>query len=1184
MTPTEPDLAARASTRLHELAESWAALFTDPGERTHWAWLLCALLIAAAIAWRSRGTKTRSDGEGSAASWRRWRSASSRLDFALMLVQPIASALIFVPLALSAHALASGVVTALHSSVAAPSTLAWPPALITAVFSVTLFVAWDLSRFALHWAMHRVDFLWQFHQVHHSAEVLTPITLHRVHPVESLLYKLRAVLVTGLVTGLFFVAFGERAVQWQLWGVGAIGLAFNAIGGNLRHSHVPWGWGRLEALFISPAQHQIHHGHQGSQLNFGTWLACWDRMLGSWRPSTGELPAQFGLPDADRNHNSSSLLSALFDPCVAAARSLLPRPRLGARRAASLGLLASLGLSSHARAQSPGAAPADPAPPSFDDDIPPVDLQPTPPPSPTAPPEDAPPEDAPPTEDPDAPDLDLSELDDNDPENDPDAPDLDLSDFDEEDPEVDAAGDPPSSGDEADPEAPSAPADSAGPAEKDAAPRPARTADVETDTVSIIGDAEALPRVVGSAHRIDAETLERLEQDDVHRVLELVPGVYVRGEDGFGLRPNIGLRGVDSNRSSKVTLMEDGVLLGPAPYAAPAAYYFPMTTRMVGLEVFKGPASIRHGPNTIGGAINMQTRGIPRGRAGGLDLGLGLRGYGKVHGFWGQSWRYGGFLVEGLRLQSDGFKHIDGGGETGFGKNEFMVKGRAHNSPSAATFHQVDLKLGVSTERSYETYLGLTDSDFEADPYRRYAASQEGRMQWWRTQAELSYLLIHGPLIELRTTAYRHDFSRAWRKFNAFRGGPPITEILRDGAGGQAAVFLAVLRGEEDSVGSDQTLLIGTNDRSYVSEGVQSVLHIRPHTKHVDQDIEIGARFHHDEIRRHHTEEGHTMVRGTLVPEGSEVVDTTRNRGLALAGSFYVMDEIRIIDSITVTPGARLELIGTRFRNELADTSSRNFTPVFVPGIGAHVQLIDELGVFAGVHSGFSPVAPGQPDEVEAERSINYELGLRSEWRGLRAEAAGFYNDYSNLTGECTFAQGCDDTNIGTQYNAGKVQVAGSELSGSYTHRISGRGRRPSGWITGGGNYTFTWSRFLTSFSSSSPQFGDVEAGDALPYLPMHTASAWLAGGTERFSLDASFRFTGEMRDLPGQGEIPDELRIPAYFTLDAGGRVWITRRASIYTTLSNITGNQYAVSRRPFGLRPGRPFFAMLGFKYEFE
>ena len=108
-----------------------------------------------------------------------------------------------------------------------------------------------------------------------------------------------------------------------------------------------------------------------------------------------------------------------------------------------------------------------------------------------------------------------------------------------------------------------------------------------------------------------------MDYDNPEKVVtKSVSGVYARGEDGFGLRPNIGIRGVNPDRSKKITLMEDGLLFAPAPYAAPAAYYFPLITRMELVRVIKGPGAVSFGPQTIGGAIDLVTRSIP-GRRGG---------------------------------------------------------------------------------------------------------------------------------------------------------------------------------------------------------------------------------------------------------------------------------------------------------------------------------------------------------------------------------------------------------------------------------------------------------------------------------------------------------------------------------------------------------------------------------------
>src|SRR6056297_576981 len=141
------------------------------------------------------------------------------------------------------------------------------------------------------------------------------------------------------------------------------------------------------------------------------------------------------------------------------------------------------------------------------------------------------------------------------------------------------------------------------------AQEPAASADL--GTVTIIGSAEAARDIGGSAHFVGPEELERFRYGDIHRILRSVPGVYLQDEDDFGHRPNIGIRGSGQDRSSRIAVLEDGVLIAPAPYSAPAAYYFPNVRRMYAVEVLKGPSSIPVGPRTIGGAINLLSTPIP---------------------------------------------------------------------------------------------------------------------------------------------------------------------------------------------------------------------------------------------------------------------------------------------------------------------------------------------------------------------------------------------------------------------------------------------------------------------------------------------------------------------------------------------------------------------------------------------
>jgi len=132
------------------------------------------------------------------------------------------------------------------------------------------------------------------------------------------------------------------------------------------------------------------------------------------------------------------------------------------------------------------------------------------------------------------------------------------------------------------------------------------------EVITIVGERNQEKQVSGSAHYLGADQLDKFVYTDIQRVLRQVPGVTIQVEDGYGLRPNIGIRGVATERSGRITLLEDNVLIAPAPYSAPSAYYFPTISRMHAIEVLKGPAAITQGPYTIGGAMNMISTPIPK--------------------------------------------------------------------------------------------------------------------------------------------------------------------------------------------------------------------------------------------------------------------------------------------------------------------------------------------------------------------------------------------------------------------------------------------------------------------------------------------------------------------------------------------------------------------------------------------
>ncbi|MFO0679736.1 MAG: TonB-dependent receptor [Polyangiaceae bacterium] len=679
----------------------------------------------------------------------------------------------------------------------------------------------------------------------------------------------------------------------------------------------------------------------------------------------------------------------------------------------------------------------------------------------------------------------------------------------------------------------------------------------------------------GSVYSVGEKQLQRFKYDDPHALFLSVPGIYARGEDGLGLRPNLAMRGGNSDRSKKLTLMEDGVLFGPAPYSAPAAYYFPMIARMQNVVVTKGPASIVHGPQTVGGAIDLVTRSIPESSRVTGDLALGQYGYDKVHATYGGSNERGGFLLEGMHLGSTGFKDLDGGGDTGFSRSEWMAKGRYVLDPSAKVEQELSIKLGYSTERSNETYLGLTDEDFRKTPYRRYAASRLDQMNLHRTQIVLTHRATFSRDFEIVTTAYRNDLQRTWYRAKSFRG-EAFSNVLAAPHTAENQPLYDTLTGSRNTPSDAATLLAGPNDRTFVSQGIQTAVRYNPKTGPVTHKIEYGLRAHYDEIVRIHSSDPYVVDAGRLVRAPELSTTEANNKVGTMAFAMYAMDAVTI-HRLTVTPGIRVENIHGRYTDKLTNAESGGVQNVVIPGVGAYYAFTKEFGALAGVHKGFSP-AVADSGNVKPEESVNYEAGARYASRHLRADLIGFLNEYSNLTDICTLSGGCTEGQLDKQFDAGRARVYGLEAYVDTEFKVT-----PTLSIPARAAYTLTFTRFLNTFTSADPQFGFVQIGDELPYVPRNQLSATTGLEGKRWGITAQGTFVDRMRERAGAGPYVPTDTTDAYFLLDVSGQVTVWRTVNLYVNVRNLLDETYLASRRPFGARPGAPRWVQVGAKFEF-
>jgi Fe(3+) dicitrate transport protein len=697
----------------------------------------------------------------------------------------------------------------------------------------------------------------------------------------------------------------------------------------------------------------------------------------------------------------------------------------------------------------------------------------------------------------------------------------------------------------------------------------------EHEDVNVRG--KAFRDVGGSAHALSQKQMERFRYSDPHQVLLQIPGVYVRQEDGFGLRPNIGVRGANSDRSKKITLMEDGVLFAPAPYSAPAAYYFPNIVRMRNVRLIKGPAAIVYGPQTVGGALDLVTNEIPSARAAAFDVGVGNFGSAKVYGRAGLSDEHLGVLVEGLHLTSTGFKELDHRAteprpDTGFSRNEWMVKVSYVPDPQARVQNTFGLKLNYANEVSNETYLGLTDTDFRASPYRRYSSSSLDKMSWNRTGIAATHDVVFSRSFRIKSTAYRNDLDRTWNRLSGIRGGDISTVLADPGAARNRALY-SVLSGRADSSSAGESLLIGPNHRVFVSTGIQSEATWNTKTGPIEHKLVYGARLHHDSVDRRHTRDGYQTVQGKLVSDGTPTEVTVDELGATSAFAMHALDTATW-NRLTVSPGIRVELIRSSLENRLTGATTTRSVQIVLPGVGAYYGVTKDFGVLAGVHKGSSPPPAGDRNS-RPESSTNYEAGVRYANRKVRAELIGFYNDYQNFTSICTFSTNCSEKNIDKQIDGGRALIYGFE-SFVETSFKPGNGYT----IPARATYTLTDNRFLTNFSSNDPQFGNVKRGDELPYIPTHQANGSTGLEHNQWGVNIAATYVGDMRETAGQGTPRPQDLTDGYFLLDASAHVKPWPFMTLYADGRNLTDSRYLVSRRPFGARPGAPLTVQFGMR----
>jgi Fe(3+) dicitrate transport protein len=690
------------------------------------------------------------------------------------------------------------------------------------------------------------------------------------------------------------------------------------------------------------------------------------------------------------------------------------------------------------------------------------------------------------------------------------------------------------------------------------------------ETVTIIGTKDDASRIAGSGSVLNADDLAKFEYTDIQRILADVPGVYTRTEDGYGLRPNISIRGTYGDRSSKITLMEDGVLIAPAPYTAASAYYFPTTGRVVAVEVLKGASAIENGPYTIGGAVNVISTPIPDVASGDVTAEYGENQTWRLHASYGASSEQWGYLVEGHTAGSDGFSSVDfSNNDTGYSKDDLAAKLRYNSADGARFYQQLELKLQYSEEQSEQTYVGLTEADFAAAPTRRYGLSRQDVMNFERMAGALTHRVEFSESASLTTTGYYADFSRNWYKTDKI-DGEGIDQVITCANGGvcdgmtsnygdyDPAFARDVLHGAAQA-----DVEIKNNNRDYLSRGVQTRFSGDFEAGSMIHTLTLGGRIHRDEEVRQQPVD--TYLQGL---DGDfdlvEVGTAGRTEKKSRAYSLYASDNLAF-GAWNIKPGLRYE------NYEIGDVNNAEL----LPGLGVTYDASDRWQLLAGVYEGHSPASS---EDSDPETATNYEAGLRFNDGALSAEVIGFFSDYDNIVGICSNSGGAgqDPCEAGDTENGGKAEIKGLEMQASYT-LATAAAQFPLGLT-----YTYTDAEFKSSFIGSSV-WGVVKAGDKLPDLPEHQL-ALNAGIVLDSGIGSNLRlaYFDETCASAACGQFE---AVDAYYSLDLSVFYDWQDRARFYLNVDNLSDNDGdIIGRQPkAGARGQKPRSVLAGVRYRF-
>lgn len=690
----------------------------------------------------------------------------------------------------------------------------------------------------------------------------------------------------------------------------------------------------------------------------------------------------------------------------------------------------------------------------------------------------------------------------------------------------------------------------------------------------ISSNQRILLNVPGSVSIIKSKELKNISPISGNEVFKKIPGIHVVDEEGVGLRMNLGVRGLDPDRSRSVLVMEDGVPVALNPYGEPELYFTPVIDKMNAVEVLKGSGQILFGPQTIGAVVNFITENPPIKEALHVKLKAGSFGYFSANASYGNTIKNTGFLISFLRKQANNI------GSTCFTINDFSAKVKIDLNEKS----KLGLKFGVYDELSNSTYIGLTQSMYDEGGNDFVRLAPNDQLPVRRYHVSLNHSLQLNQSIKLQTLAYAYSTHRNWQR--------------QDFSSTSTANNTGVIWGNVNIPGA-AIFMQNSNahrNRQFEVVAIESRVKINHTFFALKNEMQFGIRLLQEKALEQF------IIGNKADASAGDLRDNEIRKGNAL--SVYWQNQLQLTKKLSFQNGIRFEqfnysrnILRGRFKvnnvTVVADTNvlAKSKTSELIPGAGLNYVLSKSVNFFAGIHKGFAPARTkdaitneGFPLQLDAEISTNYEIGTRFKLKKIiTGEITFFVMNFKNQI--IPVSQSSGNVNATGNINGGQTIHKGVEAAIEFNvHELMNTNYQ----LTFQSNVTYVNSKYSSNrYINKSGAIINV-LNNKLPYAPnwflnssihFESPKGW---GMKLFCNYVSEQFTDELNTLTPSTNGRIGL-IESRFILDATTYFAPQgKNFSIQLAVKNLNNQRYISSRRPQGIRVGTPTMITVGVDFK--